>query len=365
MIPILSLSAGLLGGLSPAPAQIEHVSPKVRVAPDDLTDAERRVSELYQRVLPAVVSISTEGVTLTDDGPRRIAGLGSGVLISPDCHVLTAAHVVDGAKRIVVRTQDGVEREAVHLFSEASADLALLRLVEPDDHLPHAELGDSDRLAVGQTVYAIGSPYGLENTLTVGRISAFREFGRLYDGMILAEFIQTDAAINSGNSGGPLFDSAGRVIGIASRIYTVSGGSQGLGFAVTINTATQLLALEERTWLGFDAIYLDGDTMRDLFHQDLDGALLVQDVVTGSPAERAGLRGGTLPATIAGEEILLGGDLIVGVGHQEACHESCLVDAYRRISESPEVSLVVLRGGVRTTLEVDAREARRSFLELP
>ncbi len=142
------------------------------------------------------------------------------------------------------------------LFSEPRADIALIKLIDPPD-ITHAKLGDSDNLAVGQRVYAIGSPYGLEFSFSAGHISGFRDFDRLYDGTILTEFVQTDAAINSGNSGGPLFNTKGDVVGIASRIITASGGSQGLGFVVSINTAKQLLALEERVWIGFEGIFLD------------------------------------------------------------------------------------------------------------
>ena len=117
-------------------------------------------------------------------------------------------------------------------------------------------LGDSDQLVVGQDLFVIGNPRGLANTFTSGILSGVREFAQLYDGTILVEFLQTDAAINSGNSGGPILDSSGRVVGIASRILTQSGGSEGLGFAVAINSVKQLLALEDRSWTGFTAIYL-------------------------------------------------------------------------------------------------------------
>ena len=310
-----------------------------------------------------MVTILAARVEVSDGGPRQTLSLGSGVLISPESHVLTAAHVVENARQLLVKTNDGVLRPAELLFSESGADLALLKLVEAAPNLSHAELGDSDQLAVGQRAYAIGSPYGLENTLSVGRISAFREFGRLYDGTISAEFIQTDAAINSGNSGGPIFDSRGRVIGIASQIYTKSGGSEGLGFAVAINTAKQLLALEERVWMGFEAAYLEADVLRALFHLDLDSGLLVQEVVKGSPADRAGIRGGHIQATIGGQVLLLGGDLIVSLGDQVACHVACLVRARPEVTGDQTVPVTLWRHGVEKKIYVDVSEARRNFLK--
>lgn len=356
---LIGLAAALAGG---AHAQQDHVAPKVRSLPEDLFPDEAQIARLYRDVLPSVVTIFAEGTEITERGPEPARSLGSGVLISDECHVLTAAHVVDAAERIWVQTQDGKRRTAQHLFSESGADIALLRLVEPDTTLVHATLGDSDRLAVGQRIFAIGNPLGLMHSLSVGYVSGFREFDRLYDGTILAEFIQTDAAINSGNSGGPLFDMHGRVVGIASRILTVSGGSQGLGFAVAINTAKQLLALEDRLWAGFEAILLDREVLGDLLNIDRDGGLLVQRVIKGSPADKAGLVGGKVPATIAGADLLLGGDLILAIGGQETCHTSCLIDSRKQLIGQSEMVLTVLRGGVERRLVLDVSEGRRSFL---
>ncbi len=202
----------------------KHATPRQRTPPDYLSGEEARAAAVFQEVLPSVVTVLTRRTVFTEEGVREQKALGSGVLVSPECHVLTAAHVVEGADTILVRTHDGVLRRAELLFSETSADIAMIRLTPEVTDLAHARLGDSDRLVVGQVTYVVGSPYGLENSFSVGHISGFREFGRLYDGTILAEFIQTDAAINSGNSGGPVFNSRGEVIGIASQIITVSGG---------------------------------------------------------------------------------------------------------------------------------------------
>jgi serine protease Do len=208
--------------------------------------------------------------------------------------------VVRGAYEIVVKTQDGKMRPAELLFSETGADIALIKLITPAPELKHAELGDSDRLVVGQSVYAIGSPYGLENSFSVGHISGFRSFDRYYDGAIQAKFLQTDAAINMGNSGGPLLNSKAQVIGIASQILSVSGGFQGIGFVVPINTAKELLSLRDRVWLGIEGIYLNREGISKLMNRDLKGGLLIERVAKGSPADKAGLRGGSVPSRMLG-----------------------------------------------------------------
>ncbi len=340
----------------------DHAVPKVRTAPDDLSGEEAQAVELFREVLPTVVTVLTSQSVLTQQGQAQQGGIGSGVLISPECHVLTAAHVVEGADQIIVRTHDGVLRPAELLFSEASADIALIRILPPVPDLEHARLGDSDRLAVGQRTYVVGSPYGLENSFSVGHISGFREFDRLYDGTILVEFIQTDAAINSGNSGGPVFNSKGEVIGIASRILTVSGGFQGLGFVVAINTAKQLLAFEDRAWIGIEGIFLNGEVLAGLLNLDLEGGLLIQRVVKGSPADKAGLRGGSIPARILGQETLLGGDLILQFDFQEACHSECLVRARELLSGLDRIAVKFLRGGKIMETVIDLSASRRNFL---
>ena len=362
-IQYLLLLALMLGLVAPAAAEPKHQPPKQRTIPGYLSASERKVVDLYRRVLPTVVTVITARKTFAakESGPR--VNLGSGVLISPQCHILTAAHVVQKAEKISVKTIDGKMREAEVLFTEPSADIALIKLSELDKTLPHAELGDSDRLAVGQITFAVGSPYGLEHSFSVGHISGFREFDRLYDGTILAEFIQTDAAINTGNSGGPVFNSRGEVIGIASRIISVSGGSQGLGFAVAINTAKKLLALEDRVWIGIEGIFLNNEQIARLFNRQLEGGLLVERVVKGSPADRAGIRGGTLPAHIKSRDFMLGGDLIIQLGSQSACHVECLVEANKHLKGLDRIPVKFLRGGKIMEAIIDVTNSRRNFLK--
>ncbi|MBS1237121.1 MAG: trypsin-like serine protease, partial [Deltaproteobacteria bacterium] len=283
---LLLVLAGFLCAFVTASCSTEvGAGPKERTLPDYLTGDEVQSARVYRRILPSVVTILTSQRAFQDGREVQQKAVGSGVLISAQCHVLTAAHVVSGAEEIMVKTQDEKMHPAEFLFSEAGADIALIRFIEPVPGHPHAELGDSDQLVVGQAAYAIGSPYGLENSFSAGHISGFRDFGRFYDGTIPARFIQTDAAINVGNSGGPLLNSKGQVVGIASRILSVSGGFQGIGFVVPINTAKALLSFKDRFWLGIEGIYLNAEGVARLLNRDLKGGLLIERVAKGSPAD--------------------------------------------------------------------------------
>jgi serine protease Do len=335
----------------------------MRAIPDYLASEELQAAKVYRKVLPTVVTIYTSQRILKQGGQVQQGGIGSGVLISAECHVLTAAHVVKGADEINVKTYDGKLRPAELLFSETSADIALIKLITPEPELEHAELGDSDQLAVGQMAFAIGSPYGLENSFSVGHISGFRDFDRFYDGTIRAKFIQTDAAINMGNSGGPILNSKGQVIGIASQIISVSGGFQGIGFVVPINTAKELLSLKDRVWLGIEGIYLNREGISKILNRDLKGGLLIERVAKGSPADKAGLRGGSVPARMMNRDFLLGGDLIMEFGTEEACNSECLYEANRHFSGLDRIPVKFLRGGRIMETTIDLSSNRRNFLE--
>ena len=348
--------------LTSAIGQNGHAPKKERTFPKNLSPEETRVAKLYQKTVSAVVTIYTTSNAYTEKGTAENQGLGSGVLISQNCHILTAAHVVDGSSKIKVRTQDGKLRDATVLFSEKSADIALLKLDVLDSELPHATLGDSDVMAVGQNIYAIGSPYGMENSFSSGIVSAFRNFNTLYDGTVNIEFIQTDAAINSGNSGGPLFNSNGEVVGIASSILTVSGGFQGIGMAVTSNTVKELLAFEDRPWIGLESVFLNSEDLARLFNLNLSGGLLVQKVSKKSPADKAGLQGGSISANVNGRSILLGGDIILKIDQQETCHLDCIVSVRNVLADKNKIDVKYLRGGKEYAVTIDASEVRKNFL---
>ncbi|MBX3606401.1 MAG: trypsin-like peptidase domain-containing protein [Piscinibacter sp.] len=274
------------------------------------------LAQAFKQVGPAVVVVRTrERVAPAAGGPgaapASVAGLGSGVLISADGQVLTAAHVVQAADAVAVEFPGGAAVRARVVASDQAADVALLQLERVPPGIVPARLGDSDRAEVGDEVFIVGAPLGISHTLTVGHLSARRRSTSGFGALFPAELFQTDAAINRGNSGGPMFNRAGEVIGVVSHIVSTSGGSEGLGFVVTSNLARRLLLDEPTPWSGLDG-YLVTPELARLLNLPAAG-LLVQRVAAGSPAEQLGLRGGQVPATIAEESLLLGGDLVLAV----------------------------------------------------
>ncbi len=274
------------------------------------------VSDVFKRVNRSVVVVYTSERTLASGAPGQfvdVGGIGSGVLVSNNGEVLTAAHVVQSAERVMVQFPTGERIEAQVLGSVPSADLALLRLEHrPIGILPVA-VGNSDSVEVGDQVLVIGAPLGVSHTLTVGHVSARRHLNHTMGALFQAELLQTDAAINQGNSGGPMFNMAGEVVGIVSHIISQSGGSEGLGFVVTSNMARDLLLEGTSVWSGIDGFQLSEGLALALNVPPPFTGLLVQRVARGSLGERLGLEGGTVSATINGEDLILGGDIVLTV----------------------------------------------------
>jgi S1-C subfamily serine protease len=273
----------------------------------------QQVSELFRNVSPSVVLVRTieRGISRESAGLTAIPGLGSGVLISADGKIMTAAHVVQTADRVAVQFQDGRLYAAHVVASSLRADVALLQLDQFPAALSPARLGNSDSLAVGDEIVVIGAPYGLGHTLTVGHVSGRHRSGGIVSGGPM-EVIQTDAAINMGNSGGPMFNMKGEVVGIVSRILSQSGGFEGLGFAISAKVAERVLLSGRSFWTGIDFVLLQ-DTLAQIFNVPQPAGLLVQQVAAGSPAALLGVRGGTLRASIGSETLVVGGDIVLGV----------------------------------------------------
>lgn len=245
--------------------------------------------------------------------PQERHALGTGFIISTDGYIVTNNHVVDGADEVIVKLRDGTEHEAKIVGTDPKLDLALLKI--KGKNLKAVKMGDSDKLRVGDWVVAIGNPFGLEQTVTAGIVSAK---GRVIGAGPYDNFIQTDAAINPGNSGGPLFNAHGEVVGINTAIFSRSGGNNGIGFAIPVNLAKSIIdELKEtghvrRARLGVYIADIDKETMQALKLKNRHGALVPQ-VEAGSAADKAGIRAGDVIIAIDGEAIKHAHDLPIKV----------------------------------------------------
>jgi serine protease Do len=270
------------------------------------------LGETYRRVNPSVVVIRARGEELTQEGLARFGEIGSGVLISADGKIATAAHVVHTMTEITVEFLGEDPVPARVIGSEPRADISLIQAeIVPRDAVV-SKLADSDLLRVGDPVFIVGAPYGLSHSLSAGIISARWEPDTVTKDFPLAEFFQTDAVINTGNSGGPMFTRNGELIGIVSHNISKSGGSEGLGFVVTSNTFRKLLVERNRRFYGLDTVLLTGE-MAEAFKLPQAGGFLVKQVVKDSFADRIGLLGGTRLGLIDGKPVPIGGDVILSV----------------------------------------------------
>src|SRR5499427_7987782 len=306
------------------------------------------LSQIFGLVNPSVVIVRTSEREVSAEGQlARFGEVGSGVLISTDGKVMTAAHVVHLADRVVVEFLGGERVDARIVASEADADVSLLQLDRVPAHALVAALGDSDRVQIGEQVFIIGAPYGIGHTLSAGHISGRHEPDAVYHGLAKAEFLQTDAAINQGNSGGPMFNMQGQVIGVVSHIISKSGGFEGLGFVVTTNMARRGLLEARSFWTGISAVLLTGSLSRMLNLPQPNG-LLVQRVAEGSAAAAIGIRGGTTKATIGGTDLVLGGDIIlesVGIAMVDEASRQKIRDALAQLKTGDPLNVKVFRQG--------------------
>lgn len=311
-------------------------------------------ADLYERHSDSVVTIYTASVEIKDGREAKSQGVGSGVLIE-DSRILTAAHVVDGAQVIEVLFTDGVRIQADVISSLKSSDVALIKLRSAHPNPVVSVLADSDETRIGSEVFIIGAPFGISQTLSVGHLS-----GRLNRGLMAGgtpiEFLQTDTAINTGNSGGPMFNTDGEVIGIVSFILTKSGGFNGIGFATSINTARQALLTSSGVLAGFEGVMLD-EQLASALNFPAPG-LLIQRVTADSVVGRAGLQAGLVQAEIAGQSMLLGGDLILEINGLvcKSPHDFQLIQASTlALKEDESYAITVFRDGEVVDLIAGAR----------
>jgi serine protease Do len=305
------------------------------------------VSEVFQKVAPSVVVIRAKGRDVSTGGETHFTETGSGVLISADGKVMTAAHVVHAMDEIAVEFLGGDTVGARVVASEPAADLSLLQLERVPPGSTVATMADSSTVKVGDQVVIVGAPYGLSHSLSVGYISARWPPNTVYRTMPLAEFFQTDAVINTGNSGGPMFGMKGEVVGIVSHNISKGGGSEGLGFVVTLNTAKQLLLEKRSVWSGLEGLILT-DQLADLLNlPPRASGYIVKTVAKGSPADQIGLRGSSLIVNINGQPVPLGGDIILSLDgiSVTAANMTKIREAVGRLPSGGTFKVNILRAG--------------------
>ncbi len=355
------------GQISPEktrPTQLEPVPADSSAA--SMTSTEKAAITVYEERNRAVVNITTETVAYNwflEPVPRE-GSTGSGSIIDDRGYVLTNYHVIEGASRVFVTLADGEQRDGEVVGTDAENDLAVIRFDAEDRVLDTIPMGDSDELRVGQQVMAIGNPFGLDRTLTTGIVSGLGRPLRARNDLVIRDMIQTDASINPGNSGGPLLDREGRMIGIATMIFSPSGGSVGIGFAVPVNTARRVVpdlmeyGVVRRGWI--DII------PRPLFPRLVeyarlprDTGLLVSEVVPGGNAEAAGLRGGSRADAVRyGRTVIyLGGDIITAVDGTEVSSIANLYEALEDKRPGDVVTVEYVRN--RRQMETDIRLSER------
>ena len=313
--------------------------------------------EIYKRDGPGVVNVKAQIVRQVESPfevfpqEQRGQASGSGFVLDKGGHVLTNAHVIEGASAVTVQFEDHKTADATVVGKDSSTDIALLKVRRDGASLHPLGLGDSATVQVGDPTIAIGNPFGLDRTLTTGVVSALQRRISAPNGFSIDHVIQTDAAINPGNSGGPLLDAAGRVIGINSQIVTGEGasGNVGIGFAVPIDTAKKVIpqliksGRVARPYIGITGVTVDSSLGR--LNLPAGGGVLVQGVAPGSPAARAGIRGGDARATLDGSDIALGGDVIRRADGRRVASMDDLVATISAHQPGDAIQVDLLRGG--------------------
>jgi putative serine protease PepD len=313
------------------------------------------VSEIYRRTHRGVVEITVSSTQSNPYGPQTQQAQGSGFVYDRNGRIVTNAHVVDGASSISVRFWNGATYEAQVVGTDPSTDIALIKVSAPRSLLVPLVFGDSDRLVVGDGVIAIGSPFGLEGTTTTGIVSALHRQMSSPSNYTIDDSIQTDAAINHGNSGGPLLNAQGQVIGVNTQIESDSGGNDGVGFAVPSkmvkSIVSQLLASGEavHAYLGVAIESIPASIAERL---GLVAGVEVAEANTGTPAEQAGLRGATGSRTLGGQSYPTGGDVITALDGKKIASAVELRAAINTKRPGEVISVTYSRGGKSHTVAV-------------
>jgi S1-C subfamily serine protease len=343
------------------------VMPSQPQAFESANSLQSLVEAVYENAGPSVVNIKSRVISYDAFmQPIPQEGTGSGFVYDTEGHIVTNYHVVADAESVSVALASGAVYEATIVGTDPANDLAVIRIEA--EELPSAiPLGDSDQLRVGQFVVAIGNPFALDRTLTLGVISSLGRVIQSPEGGFIGEAIQTDASINPGNSGGPLLDLEGRVIGVNSQIISPSRASAGIGFAVSVNTVRRVVpelianGHYPHPWLGVGLLPFTPEGAKILRQAgadiSVDQGLLITEVVKGSPAEAAGVRAGSREVTVGNTRVPVGGDIIVAVnGEPTTTFEALNVYLESQTRVGDTVTLTLIRDGQETAVEVTLAE---------
>ena len=354
--------------LSPPLRQPGEAAPTVPVltasaSGEGLGEAERVIIRIYQEVSPAVVHITSTALVYDFFfNPVPQHGAGSGFIIDQQGHIVTNNHVVEDARSLEVTLVSGKKVPAKLIGRDPLNDLAVIKIDVPGEKLHVVRLGHSDQLEIGQMAIAIGNPFGLDRTVTTGVVSSLNRTLRASNGRQIRGVIQTDAAINPGNSGGPLLNSRGEVIGINTAIFSPSGGSVGIGFAIPVNIAKRIVpeliakGRASHPYLGISGLSVTSENSRVL-NLPVEHGVLVVRVEARSPAAHAGIRGGQRRVQIGNTILRVGGDVIVAIDGQKVESLNGLI-AYlednKRVGET--IELGILRDGRQVKVRVELGE---------
>jgi S1-C subfamily serine protease len=334
-------------------------------------DIETRRIAIYQRVAPAVVNVTTQ-VLRTDFfwGVTPEEGSGSGFLWDTDGHIVTNYHVISGAQQIEVSFDGDTRLPATVVGSDPINDLTVLKVDSVPEGVQPLELGASADLRVGQTAIVIGNPFGqFERTMTQGIISALNRTIETDTSTVLRGVIQTDAAINRGNSGGPLLDSSGRLIGVNSAIYSPTGTSAGVGLAIPVDKVVRVVPVLIKQgrfphpWLGFEALgYEITPALAQMLNLPVQDGILIAQFYRGSPADQAGLRGAQNETIIGNRRYLIGGDILTAIDGAPLTKWDDL-NAYleENAAVGQQVALTILRAGKEQTLNAALADTPESL----
>jgi S1-C subfamily serine protease len=335
------------------------VQSATRIAAD--TGEALSVQEIYRRSGPGVLQVTSTSVDSSDPffGPQANVSLGSGFVIDKDGYIVTNYHVIESARRIEVNFSGDDRVQATIVGVDPSTDLALLKINAQARALTPLPLGDSDAVRVGDAVVAIGNPFGLERTVTAGIVSALQREINAPNGYVIDKVIQTDAPINQGNSGGPLLNTRGEVIGVNSQIEPGDSGTGnlGIGFAVPAATLRQVVSqIRERgkvehAYLGVRTQPID-EVLARTYRLPVDTGVLIAEVIPGSPADDAGLEAGDRQIIFGGTSYVLGGDIVTAADGEQVGSPDDLRRLIAEKDPGDAVTLDIRRGESKRTLSV-------------